>query len=81
VIVRFHSGTADSAVGIKTQPESKPPGVGWQGVEKGDWVTEWFPGIPVNWKVITLPLVALMLGGINWKAPPVVVEVAPTCIV
>jgi hypothetical protein len=47
VIVRFHSGISVSEERISTQPESKPPVSGWQGLEKVDWVTdsEWFPGL------------------------------------
>lgn len=45
VIVRFHSGITDVPAGIWTQPESKPPASGWQGLEKVDWVTVWFPGL------------------------------------
>jgi hypothetical protein len=80
VIVRFHSGVSETAVRIWTQPESNPPSSGWQGSLKVDCVTEWFPGTPVNWKLITVPFVALTLGGMNWKTPPAVDAVAPTFI-
>jgi len=83
VIVRFHSGVSTVGTGerIWTQPESNPPVSGWQGLENLDWVTEWFPGTPVNLKVITVPFVALTLGGMNWKIPPGALDVAPTFIV
>lgn len=45
VIVRFHSGITVSPAGIWTQPESKPPVSGSQGLAKVDWVTVWFPGL------------------------------------
>ena len=45
VMVRFHSGISVSPAGTKTQPESKPPVSGSQGLAKVDWVTEWFPGL------------------------------------
>jgi hypothetical protein len=79
-MVKFHSGVwpAGAAVGTNTQPESKPPETGSQGSENVDCVTLWFPGAPVNWKVIVVPLVALKLGGMNWKTPPGAVEVEPT---
>jgi len=81
VIVRLKVGVSETGLGIKTQPESKPPVSSWQGLANVDWVTVWFPGTPVNSKVITVPLVALTEGGMNWKTPPGVVASAPTLMV
>jgi hypothetical protein len=72
---------SEFASGMRTQPESKPPAMGLQGSLKVDCVTEWFPGAPTNWKVTTLPLVAVILFGMNWKMPPGVFISAPTWIV
>jgi len=66
VIVKFHSGGGlTPAFGMETHPESNPPGIGSQGSVKVDWVILWFPGAPVNWKVIVVPLVAFMVDGLN----------------
>ena len=53
VIVRFHSGISVSGSRIWTQPESKPPASGWQGLAKVDWVTEWFPGL-IRCKILSI---------------------------
>jgi len=45
---------------------------------KEDWVTLWLPGEPLYTKVMTDPLVAVMVGGMNWKIPPDVAASAPT---
>jgi len=81
VTVKFHSGVAERAGegGMNTQPESKPPATGSQGAAKVDCVTVWFPGAPMNLKVITVPLGAVMVLGMNWKTPPAAVAVEPTC--
>jgi len=79
VIVKFHSGVTETLfVGMKTQPESNPPGTGLQGSANVDWVILWFPGAPVKRKVIVVPLVALMELGMNWKIPPGASAVEPT---
>jgi len=83
VIVKFQVGIEFALTlgsGIKTQPESKPVGMGSQGSVNKDWVMLWFPGAPVNSNVIVVPLVALMLLGMNWKMPPGSLAVAPTLI-
>lgn len=47
--VKFHSGVWETLLaGIKTFPESKPPGMGLQGWAKVDWVMLWFPGLHNN---------------------------------
>lgn len=66
--------------GIKMYPESKPPGRGWHGLAKEDWVTVWFPGDPCQTNVTVVPLLAVMFGGKNCSAPPDVAAVAPTVI-
>jgi len=70
VMVRFHSGTVVGASGRKIQPESKPPASGVHGLANDDCVTEWFPGAPENWKVMTVPFFAVTLLGMYWKIPP-----------
>jgi hypothetical protein len=45
VIVILNLGTTVSPGGTWTQPESKPLVKAWQGSEKLDWVTVWFPGL------------------------------------
>lgn len=64
--------------GTLMKPELKPPCKGVQGFVNEDWETVWLPGEPVNWKEITLPFVALNVGGINWKTPPAALAVDPT---
>ena len=78
-MVRFQTGKPVVVFGgMKTKPELNPPVIGVHGFWNVDWVMVWFPGDPVNMKVTTEPLVALMLGGVNWRGPPEVVESAPT---
>jgi len=80
-MVRFHCGSGVVAAAIKIQPESNPPAKGSQGELKDDCVTLWFPGTPLNWKVMTEPLVAFIELGMNWNIPPEVVCSAPTATV
>jgi len=69
VIVSSHVDSAlpvGGDVRTSTQPEPKPPAIGWHGELKEDCVTLWFPGIPLNKKVITEPFVAVIVVGENW---------------
>lgn len=55
--------------------------MGVHGLLNVDCVMEWFPGMPENWKLMTVPFVALTLGGMNWKIPPWASAVEPTWMV
>lgn len=50
VIVRLKVGVSvrAAALGMKTQPESKPPETGLQGSVKVDCVMLWLPGLEDN---------------------------------
>ena len=66
MIVRFQDGKPFVVfAGTKIKPESNPPDMGWQGLSRVDCATVWFPGLPVNMKVTTVPFVAVILGGMN----------------
>jgi len=69
-MVRFHVGASVASPVKLTQPESNPSATGVHGAFRVDCVTEWFPGDPLNRKVIVFPFVTFTLLGLYTGDPP-----------
>jgi len=66
-----HIGSVLLTLTLKTswsagKPEKIPPSMGWHGLEKVDWVTEWkLP--PLKTKLMVSPIAAVNVSGVNVK--------------
>jgi len=63
---------AFSASLVGTKPDHMPLAMGWHGLAKVDWTTEWFLG--QKWKTTVSPWAAWMLSGLKTMLP----DLSPT---